>query len=77
VLEAYDSADMGRAVRALRHERHWTQEELASWLGVVRQTVVSLEHGGPVSLDVAMRALAMLGAKAMIVPKSYGLGNDR
>lgn len=71
--EAYDSADLGHAIRALRQERGWTQAELASWLGVARQTVVSLEQGGPVNVEVAMRALAMLGAKALIVSKSQGL----
>jgi len=70
--EAYDSADLGRAIRMLRRERAWTQADLASWLGISRPTVVSLERGGPVSVEVAMRALAMLGAKALIVPKSHG-----
>jgi hypothetical protein len=30
---------------------------------------VSLEHGGPVSVQVAMRALAILGSKAVVAPK--------
>jgi HTH-type transcriptional regulator / antitoxin HipB len=70
VHEAYDAADLGLAIRALRRDRGWTQATLASWLGVTRQTVVSLEHGGPVSLEMAMLAIAMLGSKAVIVPKS-------
>jgi len=71
--EAYDSADLGRAVRALRGKRGWTQNDLAQWLGVSRPTVVSLEQGGPVSMEVAMRALALLGAKAVIVSKGTTL----
>jgi len=47
--EAYDAADLGRAIKRLRTGRGLTQEQLAAWLSVSRQTVVSLEHGGPVS----------------------------
>lgn len=46
-----------------------TQAALAEWLDVSRQTVVSLERGGPVAVTIAMRALAILGAKAVVVPK--------
>lgn len=67
--EAYDAADLGRAIRRLRAERGFTQSELAAWLSVSRQTVVSLEQGGPVSVTVAMRALAILGGKAVVAPK--------
>ncbi|MEZ4596685.1 MAG: helix-turn-helix domain-containing protein [Chloroflexota bacterium] len=67
--EAYDAADLGRAIRNLRTDRKLTQDQLAAWLSVSRQTVVSLEHGGPVSVVVAMRALAILGGKAVVVPK--------
>lgn len=67
--EAYDAEGFGAAVRALRRERGWTQAELARWLDVSRPTVVALEQGGPVNLRVAMRAIAMLGGKAVIVAK--------
>lgn len=69
MLEAYDAADLGRAIRRIRTERKLTQDQLASWLSVSRPTVVSLEHGGPVSVQVAMRALAILGSKAIVAPK--------
>lgn len=69
--DAYDANDLGRAIRALRKKRGWTQSELASWLNVSRPTVGALEHGGPVSVTVAMRALALLGAKAVIVQKGH------
>lgn len=69
--DAYDASDLGRAICALRKKRGWTQTELASWLNVSRPTVGALEHGGPVSMTVAMRALALLGAKAVIVRKGY------
>lgn len=71
--EAYDAVDLGRAVRRLRSARGSTQDALAEWLGVSRQTVISLEHGGPVSVTVAMRAMALLGAKVVVVRKDARL----
>lgn len=67
--DAYDATDLGRAIKRLRTDRHLTQDEFAAWLSVSRQTVISLEHGGPVSVAVAMRALAILGNKVVVAPK--------
>ena len=47
VDEAYDAADLGRAIRRLRATKGMTQQALAEWLDVSRQTVVSLEQGSP------------------------------
>jgi DNA-binding XRE family transcriptional regulator len=69
VMEAFDAEDFGRAVRQLRKAGGWTQVELAEWLGVSPFTVGRMEHGRPVALTVAMRAISLLGAKAVIVPK--------
>ncbi len=74
--DVYDANDLGRAIRALRKKRAWTQAEFASWLNVSRPTVGALEHGGPVSMIVAMRALALLGAKAVIVQKGHVSGPE-
>lgn len=68
-IETFDARDFGRAVRDLRHRKGWTQVELAEWLGVHRVTVVRMERGLPVALTVAMRAMSLLGAKAVVVPK--------
>lgn len=68
--EAFDAAGLGRAIRRLRAERGMTQETLAEWLGVSRQTVVSMEQGGPVSVAAVVRAITLLGAKLVIAPKS-------
>lgn len=67
--EAYDAASLGRAIRRLRVQKGLTQDGLARWLDVSRQTVVSLEKGGPVSMTAAMRAVAILGAKLVVAPK--------
>ncbi len=69
--EARDPVGVGRAIRGLRRDKGWTQDELASWLGVNRQTIISLERGGPVSLPVAMKAISILGAKVLVVPKDF------
>jgi DNA-binding XRE family transcriptional regulator len=69
MTEAYSASDLGRAVRTLRLAREWTQADLAEWCGVNRQTIISLERGGPVSIEIAMRALALLGSKVVLVPK--------
>jgi DNA-binding XRE family transcriptional regulator len=68
-FEVLDAADLGRAVRRLRKERGWTQFELAEWLDVNPITVGRMEHGRPVAITVAMRAISLLGAKAVVVPK--------
>jgi DNA-binding XRE family transcriptional regulator len=68
-FEVFDAADLGRAIRRLRKERGWTQVELAEWLDVNPITVGRMERGHPVAITVAMRAITLLGAKAVVVPK--------
>lgn len=60
--DIYNSEDWGRVVRELRRERGWTQARLGEWLGVSRPTVVKLEAGGRIGIDLALRALTILGA---------------
>lgn len=74
MIEAYDATGFGAAVRIARRARGWSQSDLASWLGVSRPTVAELEKGGAVSLMTAMRALALLGQKAVITPKGTTIG---
>lgn len=73
-FEVFDAADLGRAIRRLRKERGWTQVELAEWLDVNPITVGRMERGHPVAITVAMRAIALLGAKAVVVPKWASIG---
>jgi len=72
--EAYSATDLGRAIKRLRNERSMTQETLAQWCGVSRQTVVALEQGGPVALTAALKAIALLGAKVVVAPKNAIVG---
>jgi transcriptional regulator with XRE-family HTH domain len=71
--EIFNTTDLGAVVRELRKERGWTQARLAEWLSVSRPTVAKLETGGAVNVDVAMRALAILGNVATIHPKGTRL----
>ncbi len=74
--EAYDATELGSAIRGLRRARDWTQAELASWLGVSRQTVIALEHGAPVSVVIALRAISLLGAKVVVATKDSVVRSD-
>ena len=68
--DVYNAAELGRSISAIRHARGWTQAYLAEWLGVSRPTVIALERGGPVNVQVAMKAITLLGSRVVIVPKS-------
>lgn len=72
----YDAADVGRAIRALRARRGWTQADLAGWLGVHRVTVAKLERGGTVDLPLAVRAIGVLGGAISIHGRRGDLGNE-
>jgi ribosome-binding protein aMBF1 (putative translation factor) len=72
-VDAFDAADFGRAIRSARVDKGWTQAELAHWLNVHRVTVGRLEAGEPVALPIAMRAIALLGMKVVVVPKGFSL----
>ena len=71
--DIFNTTDLGTAIRDLRKERGWTQARLAEWLSVSRPTVAKLEAGGAVNVDVAIRALAILGSVATIHSKSSRL----
>ncbi len=46
-----------------------TQSDLAGWLGTSRYTVHRLEAGHPVSLPLALRAVAVLGYAVTLMPR--------
>jgi HTH-type transcriptional regulator / antitoxin HipB len=73
IRNIFNTTDLGDTVRELRKERGWTQARLAEWLSVSRPTVAKLEAGGAVNVDIALRALALLGAVATIHSKSNRL----
>ncbi|MBN2725852.1 helix-turn-helix transcriptional regulator [Candidatus Mcinerneyibacteriota bacterium] len=53
---------MDNAVRELRREKNWTQEELARKVLVSRQTIISLEQGRyDPSIQLAFRLSRIFG----------------
>ena len=71
--DIFNTTELGAIIRELRKDRGWTQARLAEWLSVSRPTVAKLETGGAVNVDVAIRALAILGSVATIHSKSSRL----
>lgn len=68
---------LGRALRAQRQERGWTQQDLATWLGVDRTTVVRMEAGRVSALARFADALSLLGADLLVVSRGTRLtAND-
>lgn len=66
---AVDAASLGRSISDARKEAGITQEDLAASLGVTRGTIVRLEHGGAVSMVVAMGAIRLVGRDVALVPR--------
>lgn len=66
LLDFHDQVPLHRSVRnripALRAQHGWTQTQLASLLGVSRQTVISIEKGKyDPSLPLAFRIATVFG----------------
>ncbi|WP_019632374.1 helix-turn-helix domain-containing protein [Actinomadura atramentaria] len=69
--EAYDAArlayELGRAVRALRDERGWSQNELAEAADMTQSAVARFEAGGTIpTLPVLERLARALGAELVV-----------
>lgn len=62
--------DMGRALADIRNERGWTQGDLASWSGLNRTYVSTLEAGVPtLALERLMATINTLGYVITLTPK--------
>jgi transcriptional regulator with XRE-family HTH domain len=69
--QAYDVAglayELGRAVRALREQRGWSQSELGTVAGMTQSAVARFEAGGTVpSLPVLERLALALDADLVV-----------
>lgn len=69
---AVDAARLlGARVRLARRERRWSQQELASRVGVTPRTVYKIEHGDlSVGLGAAFEAAALLGVPLFYAERS-------
>lgn len=60
-ISIFTASDLGQQLRAERKTLGLTQQQLATRVGVTRQTVIDVEHGKNVSLYIVMGVLAALG----------------
>ena len=59
---------MGEQVRKVREEQGWTQEQLASFVGVKEQTIAKIEDGRyNVSLDLIGTVCEALGVNIVLM----------
>ncbi|MDD3761443.1 helix-turn-helix transcriptional regulator [Acidithiobacillus acidisediminis] len=65
-----NALELGRALRAERRMRGWSQEELARKIGRDRKSIVALEKGDNVGIHVLMAVLMALGKGLEI--RAYG-----
>jgi transcriptional regulator with XRE-family HTH domain len=74
-----NDARLGSVLRALRRERGWTQQELASHCGLSPTSISRLERGrtGAATIDVLRRVLAAVDARLDIVVRWHGGELDR
>lgn len=73
-LAARSLPRLGSAIRRLRHDRGWTQADLAERAGVTRQWVVAIEKGDTPGAEIAlvMRALDALNASLVVRDEDPG-----
>ncbi len=69
--------ELGVAIRRLRKERGWTQDELAEQAGISRRTLVALEGGSPRGeIGIVVRVIAALDRELAIDEGSGSAGDD-
>lgn len=66
--------DFGAVIEEARKRRGWTQPELAEAVGTSRHSVLRLEAGRPVGVDVALRALRALALEMEVHPMTEPQG---
>jgi transcriptional regulator with XRE-family HTH domain len=69
-----DPTFWSKLIQDLRHEKGWSQRELAQFANVNRTTLRSIEHGtGPVKMDIFERLLDALGHDLVALPREIPL----
>jgi HTH-type transcriptional regulator/antitoxin HipB len=67
ISSAFTSSELGGQLRGERRALGLTQQQLASRVGIARQTLIDLEQGKNVSLQVLMCVLGGLGKGLKVV----------
>ena len=70
---AHTTEQLGAALARARHDREWTQVQLADAVGVDRRTIIRMESGQHASTATMVRALSILGCELIVVPKSASI----
>lgn len=60
--------DFGAVIEEARKKRGWTQPELAEAVGTSRHSILRLEAGRPVGIDIALRTLRALALEMDLRP---------
>ena len=60
--------DLGAVIEDARKGRRWTQSQLAEAVGTSRHSILRLEAGRPVGVEIALRALRALALELEIRP---------
>ena len=76
-ISIFTASELGQRLRAERKALGLTQQQLATRVGVTRQTVIDMEHGNNVSLYVVMGALAALGKALKVTDARANLDGVR
>jgi len=79
MLPVMEVIRFGLGMRALRHDRRWTQAQLAAKVGVSRAVIWRIErgHADRVAVHVLVRVAAALGARIELRLLWQGEGLDR
>ena len=68
-FRASTAASFGAALRGARQEAGMTQQQLADAVGTNRRTIVRLEAGSAVSMEVAVDAVRAVGRDIALIPR--------
>jgi putative transcriptional regulator len=68
-FRAVDAKSFGASVRIARQERRLTQRGLAELINASRHTIVRLEQGENVSLEIAMAVVRALERDVALIPR--------
>ena len=68
---ARDPKQIGNSIRRSRRARHWSQQELASRVGIRQETISLIENGNPATkIETLLAVLSALGLEFQVAPRS-------
>lgn len=74
---ARDPKQIGNSIRRARKSQHWSQQALASKVGLRQETISLLENGNPATrIETLLAVLSTLGLELQIAPRSRSSKRD-